>query len=107
MRQKELLLPEQAAGQLHLSDSSLTKMRCLGGGPEYLKFGRSVRYEQKAVDDWLSARRVRNTSDAARLPSRLTAAPIAGAEVPIHQVANAGPKRAQSPRRGSARENAR
>jgi predicted DNA-binding transcriptional regulator AlpA len=66
------LSAEQAAAYLSLSTSTMAKMRCLGGGPEYLKFGRSVRYDLAALDEWSSARRARNTSDAGLLPPRLT-----------------------------------
>jgi hypothetical protein len=71
-RRRELLSAGQAAVYLNLSRSMLAKMRCLGGGPEYLKFGRTVRYDMDSLDDWSTARRARNTSDAARLPARLT-----------------------------------
>jgi predicted DNA-binding transcriptional regulator AlpA len=68
----EILSPDNAAKRVGLSVSMLAKMRCLGGGPAYLKLGRAVRYRQDDLDAWLAARRVRNTSDAERLPSRLT-----------------------------------
>lgn len=97
-RQQDLLSPNQAAARLHLSGSSLAKMRCLGGGPAYLKFGRSVRYEQKALDDWLGTRRVRNTSDAARLPQRLTTAPPLDGQPPAQQKTHAEPEPTASSR---------
>ena len=68
----EVLSPDAAARRVGLSLSMLAKMRCLGGGPAYLKLGRAVRYRQDDLDAWLAARRVRSTSDAERLPSRLT-----------------------------------
>jgi hypothetical protein len=98
--QEELLSPNQAAARLHLSESSMAKMRCRGGGPAYLKFGRSVRYEPKSLDDWLSARRVRNTSDAARLPGRLTFATMADGERPITRDAPAEPRHTPSRQNG-------
>jgi hypothetical protein len=68
----EHLSSHQGAAYLNLSPSMMAKMRCLGGGPEYLKFGRAVRYAREALDAWAHARVARNTSDAARLPPRLT-----------------------------------
>jgi hypothetical protein len=50
-------------------------MRCWGGGPEYLKFGRKIAYERSALDAWRNERRARNTSDAERLPRRMAQEP--------------------------------
>jgi hypothetical protein len=55
-----------------LAVPTLAKMRCCGGGPEFLKLGRRVVYEREAIDGWLAARRVQSTSDSERLPRRLT-----------------------------------
>jgi len=60
-----------AAQYVDLSPSTLAKLRCAGGGPEYVKFGRAVRYEQAALDRWVASHRAKNTSDAERLPQRL------------------------------------
>lgn len=60
-----------AAQYVDLSPSTLAKLRCAGGGPEYVKFGRAVRYEQAALDRWVASHRAKNTSDAERLPHRL------------------------------------
>jgi predicted DNA-binding transcriptional regulator AlpA len=67
-----IMSPAELAIYVGLSESMLAKMRCLGGGPEYFKLGRAVRYPQSDVDGWLADRRVRHSSDAARLPVRLT-----------------------------------
>ena len=62
--------------------ATLAKMRCIGGGPLFLKLGRRVVYRRSDVIAWLNARRVRNTTDAAQtVPRRLTApsaSPCAG-----------------------------
>lgn len=65
------LPPKEAARYLGVAPASLAKMRCWGGGPEYLKLGRKVAYERPALDSWREQRRVKNTSDAARVPHRL------------------------------------
>ncbi len=67
-----IMPPTEAAEYVGLSESMMAKLRCLGGGAEYFKLGRAVRYRQDDLDAWLAGRRVRNTSDAARLPARLT-----------------------------------
>ena len=36
--------------------ATLAKMRSVGGGPAYLKFGRSVLYERAALDRWIADR---------------------------------------------------
>jgi Helix-turn-helix domain len=59
-----------------LAVATLAKLRCRGGGPPYLKLGRKVVYRRADLADWLSARRVANTAQAALcLPGRLTEAP--------------------------------
>jgi hypothetical protein len=62
----------EAAIFLGLAKSTLAKLRCVGGGPEFLKLGRSVRYERRPLLVWRSLRRAVSTSDASRLPSKLT-----------------------------------
>lgn len=49
------------------SKSTLAKMRCLGGGPKFVKFGRSVLYEEPALIEWATgklSRPMSSTSDA-------------------------------------------
>jgi hypothetical protein len=43
------------------------KLRCAGGGPEFLKIGSKVFYEENRVQEWLEARRHASTSE---LPPR-------------------------------------
>jgi predicted DNA-binding transcriptional regulator AlpA len=62
----------EAAEYVGLSPSTLNKLRCVGGGPPFLKFGRSVRYLPEDCRAWRDARRVRHTSEAERLPKWLT-----------------------------------
>jgi predicted DNA-binding transcriptional regulator AlpA len=54
-----------AAERTKLSVSMLEKLRVYGGGPPYLKIGRSVRYRVADLDTWLAARLVQNTSERA------------------------------------------
>lgn len=69
---KVLMTPREAARYIGLAVTTLAKMRYLGGGPPFLKLGAAVRYEFEHLDEWLNLRRVNNTSDASRLPSKLT-----------------------------------
>jgi hypothetical protein len=73
-----VMSPRQAAKYIGVAVSTLAKMRCWGGGPEYLKLGRKVAYEQEPLDDWKRQHRARSTSDADRLPRRLTDAQRVG-----------------------------
>jgi hypothetical protein len=62
-----------AAGFTGLAVATLAKLRCIGGGPLYIKAGRKILYRRADLCHWLDARRVANTSEAAlRLPRRLT-----------------------------------
>jgi predicted DNA-binding transcriptional regulator AlpA len=49
---------EQLAEHLQISPVSLEKWRRQGGGPDYIKVGRCVRYASSAVDAWLEQRTV-------------------------------------------------
>jgi hypothetical protein len=47
-----------------VSESQLNKLRVFGGGPEYIKIGRSVFYEIEVLEAWIAKHRRRSTSDA-------------------------------------------
>ena len=56
----------QAAAYTGLAQSTLEKLRCIGGGPRFVRYGRrAVRYLKVDVDQWLAARTFENTSEAA------------------------------------------
>jgi len=57
-----LLTQVEAARLLRLSERTLERLRLQGGGPLYVKCGRSVRYRQADLDAWISARVVASTS---------------------------------------------
>lgn len=55
------------------SESALQKFRLVGLGPKFLKIGKSVRYEKREVDAWLTQHRAhRSTSEYAQ-PQAATA----------------------------------
>lgn len=68
----EKLTAHEAAIHLGLAPATLSKMRCWGGSPPFLRLGRKVVYCRDDLDAWLNARRATSTSDADRLPRRLT-----------------------------------
>ncbi|WEZ84651.1 DNA-binding protein [Rhizobium sp. 32-5/1] len=47
------------------SASTLNKLRLTGGGPAYIKLGKTVVYDPADLDAWLSSKRRRSTSVAA------------------------------------------
>jgi len=52
---ERLLTPKQAAHFLCLSTSWLAKARMRGDGPPYSKLGRSIRYTEDAVLEWMKS----------------------------------------------------
>ena len=54
----------EAADYLRLSKRTLERLRCSGLGPKFVKCGgRSIRYRQTDLDQWISQRVVRSTSE--------------------------------------------
>ena len=64
MEAQEMLTPEQMSEQYGNSVQYWAKLRLYGGGPEYFKIGRSVRYRRADVETWLSVRKFGNTGEA-------------------------------------------
>lgn len=54
---------KEAAKYLGLKRTTLEAWRCRGGGPRYLKLGRSVRYRLSDLDAWVESRILDNTHD--------------------------------------------
>lgn len=56
----------QAAAYTGLAPAFMEKLRCVGGGPRFLRYGRrAVRYRKSDLDDWMSAHERMSTSEAA------------------------------------------
>ncbi|RZN21115.1 helix-turn-helix domain-containing protein [Bradyrhizobium sp. Leo121] len=55
----------EAAEHLRLSQSTLNKLRCHGGGPTYFKLGRTIVYSRADLDAWMLSRRRASTAVAA------------------------------------------
>lgn len=53
-----------AAKILKVGQATLERWRCDGGGPRFMKFGRTVRYRICDLEDWAEQRLVSSTSEA-------------------------------------------
>jgi predicted DNA-binding transcriptional regulator AlpA len=58
-----LRTPKEAAQFLKLSTSWLAKARMRGDGPPFIKIGRSVRYSEVALQQWMKSRQRLSTSE--------------------------------------------
>lgn len=55
---------EQAAAYTGLAEKTLEGLRCRGGGPRFVRYGRkAVRYLVSDLDVWMSSRVVGSTSE--------------------------------------------
>ena len=64
------LTPDEAGAHLKLSPRTLEKMRTIGGGPRFRKFGRRVMYTLQDLEAWSNARTCESTSDPAYMALR-------------------------------------
>jgi predicted DNA-binding transcriptional regulator AlpA len=69
---KELLTEQEAAKVLHISTKSLQGWRYRGGGPRFVKLGRSVRYAMSDLEEYVLAAQRTSTSDRGRSPILLS-----------------------------------
>jgi predicted DNA-binding transcriptional regulator AlpA len=58
-----LLTPKEAARLLKVSFSWLAKARMRGDGPPFIKIGRSIRYSEAALIQWMRGRQRLSTSE--------------------------------------------
>ncbi|MGA2842249.1 MAG: helix-turn-helix domain-containing protein [Steroidobacteraceae bacterium] len=58
-----LLEPKEAAAVLKVSLSWLAKARMRGDGPPFVKVGRSVRYGETALQQWMKSRQRLSTNE--------------------------------------------
>ena len=58
-----LLTPKEAAALLRVSCSWLAKARMAGDGPPFIKVGRSVRYSEAGLLQWMKSRQRLSTSE--------------------------------------------
>ncbi|MBF0296779.1 MAG: helix-turn-helix domain-containing protein [Magnetococcales bacterium] len=62
--QRPKLKRPDAAQYMGISTSTLEKFACTGGGPQFIKLGKTVLYDPSDLDSWLEARKVSSTSEA-------------------------------------------
>lgn len=62
-QQPPLLTVTEAANRLRLSKSFLNNARVSGHGPAFVKLGARVLYRSSDLEDWVSKRQARSTSD--------------------------------------------
>lgn len=56
---------EQAASYCGLASATMEGLRCKGGGPRFVRYGRkAVRYLLSDLDAWMAERTVASTSEA-------------------------------------------
>ena len=60
---ERLLTPEEAAQFLRVSLSWLAKARMSGEGPAFIRVGRSIRYSETALLQWVKSRQRLSTSE--------------------------------------------
>jgi excisionase family DNA binding protein len=60
---ERLLTPKEAADLLRVSMSWLAKARMRGDGPPYIRIGRSIRYGEAALHQWMKSRQRLSTSE--------------------------------------------
>jgi predicted DNA-binding transcriptional regulator AlpA len=58
-----LLTAKEAATRLKISDSWMAKARVRGDGPPYIRIGRSIRYAEAALIQWMKSRQRLSTSE--------------------------------------------
>jgi predicted DNA-binding transcriptional regulator AlpA len=58
-----LLTPKEASKLLKVSLSWLAKARMRGDGPPYIRVGRSIRYTETALLQWMKSRQRLSTSE--------------------------------------------
>jgi predicted DNA-binding transcriptional regulator AlpA len=58
-----LLTAKEAARLIKVSASWLAKARMRGDGPPYIKVGRSIRYSEAAILQWMKSRQRLSTSE--------------------------------------------
>ena len=59
-------------GNLHptLNPQRLARLRLDGGGPAYIKLGRSVFYDQRDINHWLDVNRHNSTSETPEVTNK-------------------------------------
>jgi len=62
---KKLLRPRMVEQLYDIPQGYQAKMRCSGEGPEYIKLGSKIYYEESSIERWLDTKRRTSTSETA------------------------------------------
>ena len=66
---RQRLRTPKAAAYCGSAESTFEKLRVTGGGPAFLKLGRTVVYDTADLDAWLESKRCLSTSDITTHPT--------------------------------------
>jgi excisionase family DNA binding protein len=58
-----MIRTEQAAKILDVTKSTLESWRCRGGGPNFVRYGRAIRYREEDLERFIESKIQRNTSE--------------------------------------------
>ncbi len=58
-----MLRTEQAAKILDVTKSTLESWRCRGGGPQFVRYGRAIRYREADLERFIESKVRCNTSE--------------------------------------------
>jgi excisionase family DNA binding protein len=72
------LTPPEAANYLRSSVSTLAKLRVYGGGPEFTRIGRAIRYRRADLDTYMANQLVRSTSEKRLVTGSANTAHVSG-----------------------------
>ena len=72
------LTPPEAANYLRSSVSTLAKLRVYGGGPEFTRIGRAIRYRRTDIDTYMADQLVRSTSEKRLVTGSANTAHVSG-----------------------------
>ena len=64
----DFLNTKEAAEYLNIKRNTLEVWRIKGGGPNFCKFGRTVRYRKQDLDDFVEQSLVKSTSQGSKNP---------------------------------------
>lgn len=62
-RNARYLTVVEAAEYMRVSKSTIDKLRTVGGGPKFIKWGRRVLYRIESLDQWMLGLEISSTSE--------------------------------------------
>jgi excisionase family DNA binding protein len=60
----KVLRTRDAAEYVGIGESTLTNLRVSGGGPRFIKLGKTVLYDVRDLDKWMNANKFKTTAEA-------------------------------------------